>query len=139
MLPVDPTEKYNMLVFFVTMFELLWMHRNKIWQGDPLPDWTAVSSHANQTAKRYQERKGQGVLCHAARHAERNSTSWKRPVDGELKMNFDAVFKNGKTAIGIILRNCRGKLRGLGSTTSAMKMHSVPKLISGYPSPPNRC
>lgn len=48
-LPIPAVDKSKFQQFFITSFELIWMERNKIWNGGKKTNWEEISSRANKT------------------------------------------------------------------------------------------
>lgn len=112
-LSVEPLKKYRMLNYMVIMFEHMWMARNKNWQGETSPNWNKVSKLISKTVGRYQKSNVNGNKQSDMYNKDNLPTKWKPPIAGELKLNFDVAFKNGKTTTEIILRNSAGEIKGV--------------------------
>lgn len=114
--PTDNTsqnieEKKKMFQFLVIAFEQLWIERNKLWRGMKSSNWEDISTTTNKTFTRYwrsmqKKQRGQGLLIEA------QLKEWQPPTAGELKINFDAAFKNGRTATGMVLQNSHSQILG---------------------------
>lgn len=85
--------------------EQIWMTRNKILKGDLAPDWKQLSKTTYKSHTRYW--RGHLNVSKSAHKSKlhRAKCTWTPPLIVELKMNFDAAFKDGKTTIGVVLRD----------------------------------
>lgn len=106
--PLDDSEKRKMLHFQLVAIEQVWWHRNAVWKGQSIPCWSKVSATCNQLCRRY----WRASLTRQQKECRPVLLQWQPPVEGELKFNFDAAFKDGRAVTGCILRNATGIILG---------------------------
>lgn len=101
-----------MLAFFAVLTKQLWLLQNKIWKGAPHPNWTEFSRMVNANAARYFNRHKSAIKNAQSSADGVLLPGWCPPPTGELKLNFDAAFKDGRTSTSVILRNSDGEIKG---------------------------
>lgn len=113
--PLEKEDRNKMIQFLPVMLERVWLTRNCIWKGKPVPNWQELSKMVNSNTNRYlaasvnrERRRKSSIFCNVG---ALNSV-WKPPREGEYKMNFDAAFINGRAVTACILRNSVGTILG---------------------------
>lgn len=111
-IPLPTTEKRKLIQFFVVSLELIWMTRNKIWKTNEAADWQELSNLINQSYIKYWKASLSRLEKKKLWHDGLVNAQWMPPMEGGMKMNFDAAFKEGRTVTGYVLHDHRGTILG---------------------------
>lgn len=100
-----------MLHYAETLFEQIWLIRNKIRLGSEAPNWDAFACAVNRLNQQYWQ-----AATHRENSRKKHSchTSWTPPKLGHFKFTFDvSLFDNHVTYV-VVMRNHLGDVIGLG-------------------------
>lgn len=85
----------------------MWLQRNKVRLGDPLPDWMEISKCINLTVQKYWLA---SQKCNAYRRQQPAQTQWNPPLLGEIKINTVIAYDDLRATSGIVVRDHNGNV-----------------------------
>lgn len=94
------------------MVEQIWLIRNQISQGSQCSNWEEFSRGINTTTTCYDSHKSAPTARQPRNYHLKLQERWFSPQPGEMKLNFDAAFFNGKIAKSVVLQNLTGEMKG---------------------------
>lgn len=105
----DPTA---LLHFLAVSFEQVWLEQNRALHTGVARDWQDLSSTTNRIYLQYWSAHSLPTRSPLPFSCITTPAKWVAPLPGELKVNFDASFKDGNASAGVVLRNSHGSIVG---------------------------
>ncbi|KAG8375096.1 hypothetical protein BUALT_Bualt10G0064800 [Buddleja alternifolia] len=99
--------KYEFLLYWIILNNLIWRNRNAILHGKPVVEDGCVLREA---LKNWNEHKEAQISKSILRQNNGGSSEWTPPARQFLKVNTDITFHDGKSAGAMVVRNARAAI-----------------------------